>query len=183
MAMHIVDRRLNPGSKSLENWAVVPCVAQKRWFRMRSRGCRRTATSRMSWRAARSAFRSMGWTSHAFIVGGARATWCFPETRSMSRAIYCRVPARARARATHRGPAKVTAKTRSDSFLNRDEFVDLFLDDLELPDLAKRRLAEADSESSQRAGYTNSGSPANLSVSRTVRPGNGSAGRLEVSAT
>jgi uncharacterized sporulation protein YeaH/YhbH (DUF444 family) len=30
--------------------------------------------------------------------------------------------------------------------LSRDEFVDLFLDDLELPDLAKRKLAEADSE-------------------------------------
>ncbi|MFX4865019.1 DUF444 family protein, partial [Acinetobacter baumannii] len=53
--------------------------------------------------------------------------------------------------------------------LSRDEFLDLFLDDLELPDLAKRRLADADSEISHRAGYTNSGSPANLSVSRTVR--------------
>jgi uncharacterized sporulation protein YeaH/YhbH (DUF444 family) len=30
--------------------------------------------------------------------------------------------------------------------LSRDEFVDLFLDDLELPDLAKRKLAEAESE-------------------------------------
>jgi uncharacterized sporulation protein YeaH/YhbH (DUF444 family) len=53
--------------------------------------------------------------------------------------------------------------------LSRDEFVDLFLDDLELPDLAKRKLAEADSEGLRRAGYSNSGSPANISVSRTVR--------------
>jgi len=53
--------------------------------------------------------------------------------------------------------------------LSRDEFVDLFLDDLELPDLAKRGLANAENESNHRAGYTNSGSPANLSVSRTVR--------------
>ena len=36
---------------------------------------------------------------------------------------------------------------------SRDEFVDLFLDDLELPDLAKRRLAEAESQGLQRAGY------------------------------
>src|SRR5437879_12606149 len=28
--------------------------------------------------------------------------------------------------------------------LNRDEFVDLFLDDLELPDMAKRKLAEVE---------------------------------------
>jgi hypothetical protein len=53
--------------------------------------------------------------------------------------------------------------------LSRDEFVDLFLDDLELPDLAKRKLAEADSEGLRRAGYATSGSPANISVSRTVR--------------
>src|SRR6201999_1866684 len=53
--------------------------------------------------------------------------------------------------------------------LSRDEFVDLFLDDLELPDLAKRKLAEAESEGLRRAGYATSGSPANLSVSRTVR--------------
>jgi uncharacterized sporulation protein YeaH/YhbH (DUF444 family) len=53
--------------------------------------------------------------------------------------------------------------------LSRDEFLDLFLDDLELPDLAKRKVAEAEIAGLQRAGYTTSGSPANLSVSRTVR--------------
>ena len=34
--------------------------------------------------------------------------------------------------------------------LSRDEFVDLFLDDLELPNLAKRKLAEAESEGLRR---------------------------------
>jgi uncharacterized sporulation protein YeaH/YhbH (DUF444 family) len=53
--------------------------------------------------------------------------------------------------------------------LSRDEFVDLFLDDLELPDLVKRKLAEAESEGLRRAGYSTSGSPANISVSRTVQ--------------
>ena len=53
--------------------------------------------------------------------------------------------------------------------LSREEFLDLFLDDLELPDLAKRALAEAESERPQRAGYTTSGSPSNVSIERTVR--------------
>src|SRR5215831_946827 len=53
--------------------------------------------------------------------------------------------------------------------LSREEFVNLFLDDLELPDLAKRKLAEAESEGLHRAGYATSGSPANISISRTVR--------------
>jgi hypothetical protein len=44
----------------------------------------------------------------------------------------------------------------------------MFLDDLELPDLAKRKLAEVESEGIRRAGYATSGSPANISVSRTV---------------
>jgi uncharacterized protein len=52
--------------------------------------------------------------------------------------------------------------------LTKEEFVDLFLDDLELPDLAKRKFAEAESEGLQRAGYSTSGSPANISISRTV---------------
>jgi uncharacterized sporulation protein YeaH/YhbH (DUF444 family) len=52
--------------------------------------------------------------------------------------------------------------------LSREEFVDLFLDDLELPDLAKRKLAEVESEGIRRAGYATSGSPANISIPRTV---------------
>jgi uncharacterized sporulation protein YeaH/YhbH (DUF444 family) len=53
--------------------------------------------------------------------------------------------------------------------LSRDEFVDLFLEDLELPDLAKRRVVNADSLVYSRAGYSVSGSPANLALNRTVR--------------
>ena len=53
--------------------------------------------------------------------------------------------------------------------LSRDEFVDLFLEDLELPDLAKRRVVNADAMVYNRAGYSVSGSPANLALNRTVR--------------
>jgi hypothetical protein len=53
--------------------------------------------------------------------------------------------------------------------LTREEFLDLFLDDLELPDLAKRRLVEGSDPAWHRAGYAVSGSPANLSLSRTMR--------------
>jgi uncharacterized sporulation protein YeaH/YhbH (DUF444 family) len=53
--------------------------------------------------------------------------------------------------------------------LTREEFLDLFLDDLELPDLAKRRLTELEHEGVRRAGYAVSGSPANIAVNRTMR--------------
>ncbi len=53
--------------------------------------------------------------------------------------------------------------------LSREEFLDLFLDDLELPDLAKKRLAEVEHEGIRRAGYALTGSPANIAVARTMR--------------
>jgi len=53
--------------------------------------------------------------------------------------------------------------------LSRDEFIDLFLEDLELPDLAKRRIVNAEAVVYHRAGYSVTGSPANLALMRTVR--------------
>jgi uncharacterized sporulation protein YeaH/YhbH (DUF444 family) len=53
--------------------------------------------------------------------------------------------------------------------LSREEFLELFLDDLELPDMIKKRLVAGDAEGIRRAGYARSGSPSNLSVTRTMR--------------
>jgi hypothetical protein len=53
--------------------------------------------------------------------------------------------------------------------LSRDEFLDLFFEDLELPDLVKRSLKEINSTKPQRMGYSVTGAPANLSVMRTMR--------------
>jgi uncharacterized sporulation protein YeaH/YhbH (DUF444 family) len=53
--------------------------------------------------------------------------------------------------------------------LTREEFLSLFLDDLELPDMAKRRLVDGTDPVWHRAGYSVSGSPANLALARTMR--------------
>ncbi|MGH7058265.1 MAG: YeaH/YhbH family protein, partial [Acetobacteraceae bacterium] len=53
--------------------------------------------------------------------------------------------------------------------LSKDEFLDMFFEDLELPDLVKKSLRETFAVDLQRAGYTVTGSPANLSVRRTMR--------------
>lgn len=53
--------------------------------------------------------------------------------------------------------------------LTEQEFLDLFLEDLELPDLAKKKLATIENPAWRRAGYSSSGSPANLSITRTLR--------------
>jgi len=53
--------------------------------------------------------------------------------------------------------------------LSREEFLDLFLEDLELPDLAKRRLATVEVQGMRRAGYSVTGSPVNLALLRSMR--------------
>ena len=59
-----------------------------------------------------------------------------------------------------------------DSFrfvLTRDEFLDLFFDDLALPDLVKREITTTESMSPSRAGLSNDGSPSQLDLGRTMR--------------
>jgi hypothetical protein len=53
--------------------------------------------------------------------------------------------------------------------LSKEEFLDLFFEDLELPDLVKKSLKDTTAVDLHRAGYTVTGSPSNLSVPRTMR--------------
>ena len=165
MAIHIVDRRLNPGSKSLEN---------RQRFLRRAKALVQGAVKKSSQdRNIKDVleggevsvpidgmdeprFRREGGTRDMVLPGNKK----FIEGDMLPR--------------SGKGGGKAGGAGEGDSqdafrfVLSRDEFVDLFLDDLELPDLAKRKLAEVESEGIRRAGYTTSGSPANISVSRTV---------------
>lgn len=53
--------------------------------------------------------------------------------------------------------------------LNREEFLDILFEDLELPDLVKKDLKKTLTSTPQRAGYTNTGSPSNLDVERSYK--------------
>jgi uncharacterized sporulation protein YeaH/YhbH (DUF444 family) len=53
--------------------------------------------------------------------------------------------------------------------LSREEFLEIFFEDLELPDLIKQSLKEMKSQRRHRAGYSVTGSPSNINVSRTMR--------------
>lgn len=53
--------------------------------------------------------------------------------------------------------------------LTRDEFLDFFFDDLELPNLAKRKLKTVTSTARARAGYANDGAPQRLNKRETMR--------------
>jgi uncharacterized sporulation protein YeaH/YhbH (DUF444 family) len=53
--------------------------------------------------------------------------------------------------------------------LSREEFLELFFEDLALPDLVKTQLARLTDFKSVRAGYTSDGVPANINVIRSLR--------------
>ena len=165
MAIHIVDRRLNPGSKSLEN---------RQRFLRRAKALVQGAVKKSSQERDikdvleggevsvpidgmdEPRFRREGGTRDMVLPGNKK----FVEGDILPRPN----PSGGKGRGAGEGDGE-------DAFrfvLSRDEFVDLFLDDLELPDLAKRKLAEVESHGIRRAGYTTSGSPANISVNRTV---------------
>lgn len=53
--------------------------------------------------------------------------------------------------------------------LSREEFLNIFFDDLELPNLMRTAMAEAENKKLVRAGYVKEGTPSNLSVPRTMK--------------
>ncbi|HEX7437134.1 MAG TPA: YeaH/YhbH family protein [Caldimonas sp.] len=53
--------------------------------------------------------------------------------------------------------------------LTKEEFMQIFFDDLALPRLTRTQLAETPEMKSHRAGYSNAGTPSNLSVLRSMR--------------
>jgi uncharacterized sporulation protein YeaH/YhbH (DUF444 family) len=53
--------------------------------------------------------------------------------------------------------------------LSQDEFLDIFFDDLELPDLLRKQMKASDSFKPVRAGHAISGSVSNLNLKRTMQ--------------
>jgi uncharacterized protein len=164
--MHIIDRRLNPGSKSLEN---------RQRFLRRAKALVQGAVKKSSQdrdikdvlEGGEVSIPLDGMDEPRFRREGGTRDMVLPGNKKFIEGDM--LPRSGEGRRKGSGAGEGDSEDAFRFVLSRDEFVDLFLDDLELPDLAKRKLAEAESEGLQRAGYATSGSPANLSVSRTVR--------------
>jgi uncharacterized sporulation protein YeaH/YhbH (DUF444 family) len=162
---HIVDRRLNPGGKSLEN---------RQRFLRRAKALVRGAVKKSSQdrdikdvlEGGEVAIPLDGMDEPRFRREGGTRDMVLPGNKKFVEGDIIPRPNQRSAKGT--GPGEGDSEDAFRFVLTRDEFVDLFLDDLELPDLAKRKLAQTESEGLHRAGYSTSGSPANISISRTV---------------
>jgi uncharacterized protein len=164
--MHIVDRRLNPGSKSLEN---------RQRFLRRAKALVQGAVKKSSQdrdikdvlEGGEVSIPVDGLNEPRFRREGGTRDMVLPGNKKFIEGDV--LPRSGEGSGRSSEPGEGDSEDAFRFVLSRDEFVDLFLDDLELPDLAKRKLAQAENEGLQRAGYATSGSPANISVSRTVR--------------
>jgi uncharacterized protein len=165
VAIHIVDRRLNPGSKSLEN---------RQRFLRRAKALVQQAVKKSSQdrdikdvlEGGEVSIPLDGMDEPRFRREGGTRDTVLPGNKKFIEGDILQRPNQSGGKGS--GPGEGDSEDAFRFVLNRDEFVDLFLDDLELPDLAKRKLAEVETEGIRRAGYATSGSPANISISRTV---------------
>ena len=168
--MHIVDRRLNPSGKSLAN--------RQRFMRRAKAQIRKAVHESAGNRSIKDAdeggevvLPAQGVHEPTFrrsSSGGVR-DYLLPGNKEYIAGDTIQRPPQGGGGSGSEGSPDGEGEDDFRFALSREEFVDLFLEDLELPDLAKRKVVNAEALVYHRAGYSVSGSPANLALNRTVR--------------
>ncbi|MEO8713835.1 MAG: DUF444 family protein, partial [Acetobacteraceae bacterium] len=168
--MHIVDRRLNPGGKSLAN--------RQRFIRRAKSLIRKAVHESTASRSIKDAdeageisLPAQGVHEASFRRGasGGVRDHLLPGNKEYVEGDTIPRPPQGGGESGSEGSPDGEGEDDFRFALSRDEFVDLFLEDLELPDLAKRRVVDTEAVSWSRAGYAVTGSPANFALMRTVR--------------
>jgi uncharacterized sporulation protein YeaH/YhbH (DUF444 family) len=167
--MHIVDRRLNPKAKSLGN--------RQRFLRRAKAEIREAVRDAIKKRriaevdgAENVRIRSKSLREPSFGLGHATGERDFvlPGNRDFSVGDVIRKPDGGGAGGSKGSPDAVG----EDDFvfsLTREEFLDLFFEDLKLPNLVKAKLKDLTAPEPVRAGFTTEGPPAKLNRLRTMR--------------
>ena len=167
--MHIIDRRLNPGGKSFAN--------RQRFLRRARAQVRRAVREASSTRSIKDAGKGGEVSIPAGGVhephlrrasqGGVR-DYVMPGNKKYIEGDTIPRP--------EQGGGKGSRATDSgegeDEFrfaLSDEEYLDLYLEDLELPDMAKRQIAGVQSVQWRQAGFSTAGPPSRISVPRTLR--------------
>jgi uncharacterized protein len=165
--MHIIDRRRDPGGKSLAN--------RQRFIRRARALVRRAVREASSRRSIKDVDKGGDIVVPADGVRepvlrrsseGGRREYVLPGNKKYIEGD--RIP-----RPEEEGGSGPSGDGEGEDdytfALSQEEFLDLFLEDLELPDLAKRQVLGLEEPVLRRAGYQSAGPPAALSVSRTMR--------------
>jgi uncharacterized sporulation protein YeaH/YhbH (DUF444 family) len=167
--MHIIDRRLNPGGKSFAN--------RQRFLRRARAQVRKAVREASSNRSIKDAGKG-GEVSipaggvhepylHRSSQGGSR-DYVLPGNKKYIEGDGIPRPEQGGGQ----GSKASDSGEGEDEFrfaLSDEEYLDLYLEDLELPDLAKRQVAGAVSVQWRQAGFSTAGPPSRISVPRTLR--------------
>jgi uncharacterized sporulation protein YeaH/YhbH (DUF444 family) len=168
--MHIVDRRLNPGGKSLAN--------RQRFMRRAKAVIRKAVHESSGSRSIKDADKggevslptqSVHEPTFRRASKGGLREHLLPGNKEYVEGDTIPRPQGGGGGSGSEGSPDGEGQDDFRFALSQDEYVDLFLEDLELPDLAKRRVVDAEALDWFRAGYSVTGSPANLALNRTVR--------------
>jgi len=168
--MYIVDRRLNPGGKSLAN--------RQRFLRRAKALVKRAVRDSSRERSIKDldaggevSIPVDGVREPRFrrSSGGGHRDYVLPGNKDYVEGETIPRPPGGAGGGGSQGSPDGEGEDDFRFALTHEEFVDLFLEDLELPDLAKRKLATTEHVSWRRAGFSVTGSPANLALTRTMR--------------
>ncbi len=166
--MNIIDRRLNPRGKNLPN--------RQRFIRRAKQQILesvREASSRESLREdgdSRVNIRGDSLEEPQFRLSPRAGTRFHIAPGNKRYVAGDRIPREESGGGGGAGGAGEGGEVESFEFaLDRDEFIDLFLEDLELPHLMKKDFQTDDQEKLERAGYQRTGAAANLDLRLTMR--------------
>ena len=168
--MNIVDRRLNPKSKSLGN--------RQRFLRRAKNEVREAVRDALKKRKVsdvaggeRVAIRSKSLREPTFrhsSNSGSR-DFVLPGNHDYSAGDTIPKPKEGGGGSGSKGSPDGTGEDDFVFSLSKDEFLDLFFEDLKLPNMVKAKLKDMRSPKPMRAGYTSDGPPSKLNRVRTMR--------------
>lgn len=168
--MHIVDRRLNPKAKSLGN--------RQRFLRRAKAEIRDAVRESLRKRKVSDVdggedvrIRSKSLREPTFGLGRQEGErdYVLPGNREYSPGDVIRKPESGKGGRGQKGSADGEGEDDFVFSLSRDEFLDIFFEDLQLPNMVKAKLKSVKSSEPVRAGYSTDGPPSRLNQVRTMR--------------
>ncbi len=168
--MNFIDRRLNPGGKSLPNrqrfLRVAKAAIKDQVVRsIRDRGLSDAAAPQV----VKIPMRRIAEPRFRHAASGGDRDQVFPGNKEYVAGDKLPKPKGGQGQGGREGSPDGEGEDDFAFTLTSEEYLDILFEELELPDLAKRKLKQMEINRPQRAGYSVSGSPTNLNVVRTMR--------------
>jgi hypothetical protein len=168
--MHIIDRRLNPKSKSLGNRQRFIRRAKEEIRNAVNKALRKRKISEIE-ASEKIRVRSKSLSEPSFGLGrdtGSR-DFVLPGNHEYMPGDTIAKPPQGGGKGGKEGATDGDGEDDFVFTLSREEFLDIFFDDLKLPNLVKAKLKDVRSPKPVRAGYTTDGPPSKLNRVQTVR--------------